>query len=908
MIERLNRALDGRYRIEHELGEGGMATVYLAEDVKHDRKVALKVLKPELAAVVGGDRFLSEIKTTANMQDPHILPLYDSGAAEGFLFYVMPYVEGDSLRDRLDREHQLPVDEAVAIAKKVASALQYAHEQGVVHRDIKPANILLRRGEPLVADFGIALALSEAGDGRLTETGLSMGTPHYMSPEQASGERSLDPRTDVYALACVLYEMLTGSPPHAGPTAQAVLAKILTESPRRASELRSAVPANVDAALARALEKLPADRMASPRAFVETLEDPGYRYGEPADRRSGGGPGGQAGTGGAGSGGLWKVAAIGLALVAAGLAGWLGFGGEREPEPPPVFRAPLLLPEGQELLTAQLGSSLALSPDGSRLVYTGASATAPWQFMVRPANALGASAIPGTDASWSPVFAPDGERVAFINPSGQLAVMDIGRGSTRVLADSAVAVLDWADDGNIYYFHGVTLGDTWRVQAAGGNPEPVPVVSGEPGPTAPWGPGTVLPDGRAMVITKYPPGNAGVGAGTIVVVDFESETETPLVQGTDPRYLEGFLLWGSSDGHLMAAPFDPATRTMTGPSIAAVPGVLLDAGDVMHYSVSRSGSLVYRTGGSAGGSGGLVWIDREGNVETASDLEVGLTIGLWDALSLSPDGSRVALSIADGVTSHIWVRALDRQAPPSRVTFSGSLNVRPRWTPDGEALTFITNMGGPGRSTELWMKPAGGAGTPRPLVRADREVEEGELSPDGEWVVYRLGGTTTNRDIYALRPGIDSVGTPLVATAANERAMALSPDGLWIAYVSDDTGRDEVFVSPFPNVADGRWQVSSGGGHSPVWGNTGHELFFIGASSKLVAAEYASSGGAFVVTGLDPLFSATGLLTGPNHSVYDVSPDDQRFLMLSLGTNRGDLVWVQNWLSELRAVTGRGAR
>ncbi|NIP78699.1 MAG: serine/threonine protein kinase, partial [Desulfuromonadales bacterium] len=224
-----------------------MATVYLAEDLKHDRQVAVKVLRPELAAVVGAERFLAEIRTTANLEDPHILPLYDSGEADGFLFYVMPYVEGESLRDRLDREHQLPVDEAVEIARKVGRALAFAHEQGVVHRDVKPANILLRRGEPLVADFGIALALSEAGGGRITETGLSLGTPHYMSPEQASGERTLDPRSDVYALGCVLYEMLAGEPPYAGPTAQAVLAKILTDQPRRIMELRRSVPEHVDA-------------------------------------------------------------------------------------------------------------------------------------------------------------------------------------------------------------------------------------------------------------------------------------------------------------------------------------------------------------------------------------------------------------------------------------------------------------------------------------------------------------------------------------------------------------------------------------------------------------------------------------------------------------------------------------
>ncbi|HSM04649.1 MAG TPA: serine/threonine-protein kinase, partial [Longimicrobiales bacterium] len=206
-IARLNAALEGRYHIERELGVGGMATVYLADDLRHERKVALKVLKPELAAVVGADRFLAEIKTTANLQHPNILPLFDSGEADGFLFYVMPLVEGESLRDRIEREKQLPVDEAVRIATDVAEALQAAHDEGVIHRDIKPANILLSNGEPLVSDFGIALAVGAAGGGRLTETGLSLGTPHYMSPEQATGDVHVGPAADVYALGCVLYEM-----------------------------------------------------------------------------------------------------------------------------------------------------------------------------------------------------------------------------------------------------------------------------------------------------------------------------------------------------------------------------------------------------------------------------------------------------------------------------------------------------------------------------------------------------------------------------------------------------------------------------------------------------------------------------------------------------------------------------
>ncbi|MEB3323274.1 MAG: serine/threonine-protein kinase, partial [Synechococcaceae cyanobacterium] len=280
MIDRLNAALSGRYTIEGELGEGGMATVYLAQDVRHNRKVALKVLKPELAAVVGADRFLAEIETTANLQHPHILPLFDSGEADGFLFFVMPYIDGETLRDKINREKQLPVEEAVGIATAVASALAVAHEQGVIHRDIKPSNILLSRGGPLVTDFGIAIAVTSSSGARLTETGLSVGTPFYMSPEQATGDREITAASDVYALGCVLYEMLVGEPPYVGNTAQAVLGKILTEKPRNPTAVRAVVPANVEGAVLKALEKLPADRFTSASGFVRAISDTGFRYGE----------------------------------------------------------------------------------------------------------------------------------------------------------------------------------------------------------------------------------------------------------------------------------------------------------------------------------------------------------------------------------------------------------------------------------------------------------------------------------------------------------------------------------------------------------------------------------------------------------------------------------------------------
>ncbi len=271
-ITRLTTALEERYRIERTLGAGGMATVYLATDLKHDREVALKVLRPELGAVLGVERFLAEIKITARLDHPHILTLIDSGAEGGFLYYVLPFVRGESLRDKLNREHQLGLEEAVTITRQVASALDYAHRHGVVHRDIKPENILLLEGEAMLADFGIALAVSEAGGNRLTETGLSLGTPQYMSPEQATGDRALDARSDLYSLAAVLYEMLSGEPPVTGPTAQAMIAKLMTERPTRLRVVRSAVPEAIDAAVARALDKTPADRFASAGEFARALE------------------------------------------------------------------------------------------------------------------------------------------------------------------------------------------------------------------------------------------------------------------------------------------------------------------------------------------------------------------------------------------------------------------------------------------------------------------------------------------------------------------------------------------------------------------------------------------------------------------------------------------------------------
>ncbi|HTX64228.1 MAG TPA: serine/threonine-protein kinase, partial [Opitutaceae bacterium] len=384
-------ALAGRYAIERELGAGGMATVYLAHDVKHDRHVALKVLRPELAAMLGAERFVVEIKTTAALQHPHILPLFDSGQADGFLYYVMPYIEGVTLRDKLNRETQLGIEEAVRITTEVADALDYAHRHGVIHRDIKPENILLHDGRPMVADFGIALALSAAAGGRMTETGMSLGTPHYMSPEQATADKEISGRSDIYSLASVLYEMLTGQPPHVGGSAQQIIMKIIAEEAQPVASLRKSVPPNVAAAVDKALERLPADRFASAAEFAQALKDPHFTAGEPGAAAH------ARGTGAARAWWRdWRPWAAAAVLAMAGVALGRLLPGAKAP-PAAVERFEVAVPAAQGFTGAPL-NALAISPDGGMLVYVGrASAGSGFQLYARHLGQLEPfHAIPGS--------------------------------------------------------------------------------------------------------------------------------------------------------------------------------------------------------------------------------------------------------------------------------------------------------------------------------------------------------------------------------------------------------------------------------------------------------------------------------------------------------------------------------
>jgi Tol biopolymer transport system component len=894
LIARLQEALADRYRLDRELGQGGMATVYLAQDLRHDRKVALKVLRPELAAILGGDRFLQEIKTTANLQHPHILPLHDSGEAGGSVFYVMPYVEGETLRDRMNREKQLPVDDAIRIAREVAGALDYAHRHGVVHRDIKPENILLHDGAALVADFGIALAVSRSDGGtRMTETGMSLGTPHYMSPEQAMGEREITPRSDVYALGCITYEMLTGDPPFTGSTAQAIVARVVTEQPRQITTQRRTVPPHVEAAVLTALEKLPADRFASAAEFAEALEGRG------AARTVG-----VAKAAPTGDGARWRRVALaiggfaGIATIAAA-AGWL-----RSPPEPPVIRYSLAFPADQGMQQGDLGVNLAISPDGRRIVYLGPGDQGP-RLWVRDRGRLDATPLPGTENARSPVFSPDGKHLAFsAGPSFTLKVVAVDGGPPVTLAEATTGSgggVAWGDDGWIYFDRGIAY---YRIRAKGGTPElavPLDSTTGEQGLAWP----DVLPGGKQILFRSRR--NLSPEDFDIIVFDLESRRRHVLTRGLVARYVEpGYLVYVRADGALVAAEFRPGDTELRGSASPLLEGIMTKAFGSADLAVSREGTLLYVPGAAAGSVGEVVWVSRAGAV-TALQPPLKVSPSSNRGLALSPDGTRLAMDIVGPQSVDLWVKQLP-SGPFSRLTFEGRENIRPTWAADGRSLVYVSTRDS---GTGIWRRRADGSAPPELLLQRNRMVNEAVLSRDGRWLVYREIGDSS-RDIYGLRLGQDTTPVPLLASRFDEYAPTLSPDGAWLAYVSDESGSPEVYVRPFPRTDQARYQISRAGGQAPRWAHSGRELFFEGGTREIMVATIRTSP-TFVAEEPRVLFGLqTTLAASSVVPYYDLTPRDDRFIMVGLGSEApggaGQLVVVEHWLQELKDRVEAGQR
>ena len=853
-VERLNAALEGRYEIERELGQGGMATVYLANDLKHERKVALKVLKPELAAVVGAERFLAEIKTTANLQHPHILPLHDSGDADGFLFYVMPYVEGETLRDRLERDRQLPVDEAVRIATDVAEALHAAHQHGVIHRDIKPANILLSQGRPLVADFGIALAVSTAGGGRLTETGLSMGTPYYMSPEQASADRQPSAASDVYSLGCVLYEMLVGEPPYTGGSAQAVLAKILVDEAPAPTKTRASIPPNVDAAIRKSLEKLSADRFMDAQEFANALADPGFRYGEveavgPGQRK-----------------GLWNPLSMATSAAAVVLAVALALsvlGSGAVTEPAPVSRQVISAAPAVPVVTGTAVRDVAISPDGETIVYQ--SAIGPGELSVRALDELESVPLRGPPVAISPFFSPDGECIAFqAGVGGALQRVSVLGGPpltiTPLSADLAGA--SWGADGTIVFGLNTSEG-LWQVPAAGGEPAVLTTTYG----TTAHGSPEVLPDGRGVLFVV----DASALTATddqIAVLDLRTGEHRVIIPGgSAPRYASSGHIVYAVENTLRAVTFDLERLEVTSDPVPVVEGVMVKANGRANFSLSESGSLVYVNGSAAEASPRtLVWVDRNGREEP-----LPLPPQTYQNPRLSPDGTRLAVGVPDGngVLS-LWVYDV-ASAAGLRLTQEGAMNA-PVWISEGQVAFASTAAGS---VSEIHSVMSDGSALPGRRLPSEGIVGDfpTSVTPDGRYLIFSHMIPANHREIYQLPLEGDPTPELLLQGEFNRGNAEVSPDGRWLVYRSDQSGQMEVYVQPYPGPG-ATVPVSIGGGTSVTWSPDGSELIYR-LDDRMMTVSFDADGDRVRIGPPTELFRGNYVVTALGGTrLYHVAPTD----------------------------------
>jgi serine/threonine-protein kinase len=882
-LTQLRTSLAAHYEIEREIGAGGMATVYLARDLRHDRHVALKVLKPDLGAVLGVERFLSEIKVTANLQHPNLLPLFDSGEAEGLLYYVMPFVEGESLRARLDREKQLPIDEAIRISVSIANALDYAHSHGVIHRDLKPENILLQSGQPVIADFGIALAVSNAGGNRITQTGLSLGTPAYMSPEQATGDRVIDARSDIYSLGAMTYEMLTGEPPHTGSTSQAVIARMLTEKPRPIRNTREAVPEYVEATVQRALEKLPADRFSSVREYAEGLRGRGdftasasysasrlatvRRRVEWRDR-------------------LRDPLVLGLAMLSLALIGVVAWQHGRDvPAPMAPVRFVVATPDSARLAqnTPWPGT---ISTDGRAIVFLGQSPEGPMLY-VQHTDQLDARVIPGTAGGEQPVFSPDGQWVAFERGGKLKKVRLDGSAPINVADASADNGADWTTGdefvlGAELNFHGLS-----RVSAAGGSLQEFTHPDSSKGETDHLWP-IAFPDAKTVVFSIW---SGSLASAKLATASIGKGDVVPLgISGVRPlAVIDRTLVYVQADGAVMAVALDRSGRHTAGSPTPVLDPVLVreDLNGNSEIFVSKGGALLTSRGGT---STRLAWIARDGAVTPISP-----ETRQFVKPRLSPDESRIAVAIReDGGKSAIWIYDI-ATGTFSRLS-SSEVASSPSWTPDGNSVVYAAL--GSEKRYAIWRQSADGGSAAEKLVEALGFTRISQVARDGRSVLY---AAYTNNDWRLARVALDSptVIKPFVQHSIRLVSPSFSPDGKWVMITGiEPSGQAEVYVRSYPEPT-ARVQVSAGGGQNLVWSADGSRVFYTAGGNRVMSATIATSPRLRVVS-RDTVFRSAPILVGCGPAITEDVTSVGRFLGLVTNRNDYELVIVPNWLPELK--------
>jgi len=887
----------GPYEVLAPIGAGGMGEVYRARDTRLGRDVAVKVLPAVLAADPQfRDRFEREAKSISQLNHPNICALYDVG--EGYL--VMELLEGETLAARV-MKGPLPLADALRIAIEIAGALDKAHRHGIVHRDLKPGNIMLTRTGSKLLDFGLAkigvasqvsasaptaLATSPLPTMQgpaLTAQGTILGTFQYMAPEQVEGIDA-DARADIFAFGALLFEMVTGQRAFTGKSQASLLAAILEREPPPISQLVPIAPASLDYLVRTCLAKDPDARFQTAHDLLLQLK---WIAGEGATVSGQGRASGVASAPAEAlkrSGGplAWGVAAVcGLGLLAVG--GWAAFG--RSVTPAPLLRMAIPAEAGPELpYSSNINGSLALSPDGSTLVFRAGAVEGNSQLYQRRLDQFAATPLSGTDIPVGPFFSPDGEWVAF-SAAGQLKKVPIRGGAAFTICPLPAATFrggSWAEDDFVYFSAG---GPVLRVSAAGGTPEPVTQLrEGERAHR--WV--HVLPGAKAILYSVW---EAGFDTAVIYAESLAThEREVVARGGADGRYVNsGHVVYTRLEG-LMAVPFDLKTLKATGDARPVVERVATNnVTGHGRFAVSDSGILVYESQPRGTADASLVWVDRKG-----AQTLVRPERARYETARLSPDGKFVALGITDATSAEqIWVLDVARGTLAKR-TFEGSSSF-PVWTPDSARITYSGTRGD--GTTNIYWRAADGSGQEERLT-TDKSFTQWAHSWSGDGKVLTIeeaGGGLS----YLAMDG-KPVRHPMVQVTWNKDTPQISWDGKWLAYASAENGQLEIVVQPFPAL-DGKYLISTGGGTSPRWSRDGRQLFYWAPPGKIMAVSMTTAPS---VTWSKP----TMLFEGAYADSYDVSADGSRFLMIKDSDetrSAGHFNVIVNWFQELTAKKSR---
>jgi Tol biopolymer transport system component len=879
----------GPYEIVGPLGAGGMGEVYRARDTRLDRTIAIKILPAQFSTdPVRKQRFEREAKTISSLNHPHICVLHDVGSQDGVDYLVMECVEGETLAKRLEKG-ALPLEQVLRIGSQIADALDKAHRAGIVHRDLKPGNIMLTPTGAKLLDFGLAkpaappasvatLTGAATQTTPMTEEGAIVGTFQYMSPEQVGG-KELDGRSDIFSLGAVLYEMLTGQRAFPGKSQLSVASAILDKEPAPISTLKPMTPPALDHSIRRCLAKEQERRWQSAADLADELQWIADAGSQLALAPTGTERGARARWQGIL---MWGVVSLLLAAIT-GLAIW-----NVKPSPPSaVSRTVITLPPGQRLAGLDQ-PAVALSPDGVHLAYV-AIQGGTQQIYLRAMDSLQARPIPGTEGATAPFFSPDCQWLGFF-AGNKLKKVSMSGGAVQTLGDAAFpGGASWGRGGMIAF------APAWasvlrQLPEAGGAPQLLTrFEKGEINHRWP----EFLPGGEAVLFAAAESSFDWTNAQVAVQADGTGERRNLIQGATYPRYSpSGHLLYAQAGG-LMAVPFDPQRLEVMGAAVPVVEGVLQSRNTgAAQYSFSANGSLVYVTGSVQEDRRRLVWVNRNGAEEP-----VAAPARAYMFPRLSPDARRIAVAMAEQGVVQVWLHDPSRETL-TRFTFEGNRNLNSVWTPDGKRIAFNSNKEGPPQ--DLFWQMADGSGGLERLTKGEYARVPMSWSPDGQLLAFMENNPTTGYDIWVLRLA-DRKAQPFLRTPFNESVPRFSPDGRWLAYISNESGRYEVYVQPYPGPG-GKWLISTEGGTEPAWNSNGRELFYR-SGDKMMAVDIATQP-SFTAGKPRVLFEGRYVATPATSPNYDVSRDGQRFLMLKPNEQEASaptqINVVINWFEELK--------